>query len=86
MVIDSLESLRKTRVGGETSGKMWADNELGGFYKRWMISVGSEVIRNFETIALRSYVGKKSKLIPGQFFQGDWLLEALILTTIQHSG
>lgn len=47
-----------------------------------MISVGSEVIKNFEAITLRSYGGEEGKLISGQFFQGDWLLEALILTTI----
>ena len=33
LVINPLESLRKTGVGGKTSGEMWADNELGGFYK-----------------------------------------------------
>lgn len=47
-----------------------------------MISVGSEVIKNFEAITLRSYGGEKGKLISGQFFQGDWLLVALILTAI----
>lgn len=31
---------------------MWADNELGGFYKSWTLSVGSEVIKKFEAITL----------------------------------
>lgn len=51
-----------------------------------MISVGSEVIKKFEAITLRSYGGEKRKLIPGQLFQGEWLLEAQILTIMSLSG
>lgn len=40
-----------------------------------MLSVGSEVIKNFEAITLRSYKGEEGNLIPGQFFQGGWLVE-----------
>lgn len=45
-----------------------------------MLSVGSKVIKNFEAITLRSYRGEEEKPTPGPFFQGDWLVEALILT------
>lgn len=47
-----------------------------------MLSVGSEVIKKFEAITLRSYRGEEGSLTAGQFFQGDWLLEALILPTV----
>lgn len=47
-----------------------------------MLSVGSEVIKKFEAITLRSYRGEEGNLTPGQFFQGDWLLKALILPTV----
>ena len=47
-----------------------------------MLSVGSEVIKKFEAITPRSYRGEEGNLTPGQFFQGDWLQEALILPTI----
>lgn len=51
-----------------------------------MISVGSEVIKNFEAITLRSYGGEKRKLIPGQLFQGEWLLEVQTLTSMSLSA
>lgn len=51
-----------------------------------MISVGSEVIKKFEAITLRSYGGEKRKLIPGQLLRREWLVEARILTTLFLSG
>lgn len=51
-----------------------------------MLSVGSEVIKKFEAITPRSYTGEKGNLTPGQFFQGDWLLEALIFPTASLQG
>lgn len=45
-----------------------------------MISVGSEVIKNFQAITLRSYGGEEGKLISGRFFPGDGLAEALTLS------